>query len=130
MGRLPARHISFMEPNQGVGFQVAAAGDVNGDGFADVMIGAQHVDLTNPIHADGGETYIVYGSALGANGNLTAVSLNGQNGFRIEGIATGDESGQALGGNADVNGDGFDDMIIGAHAANSGAGQAYLVLGS
>ena len=60
--------------------------------------------------------------------------LNGSNGFAINGIAADDRSGRSVSSAGDVNGDGFDDLIIGARSADpngiSRAGQSYVVFGS
>ena len=59
-------------------------------------------------------------------------SLDGTTGFRLDGTAATDVSGRAVSGAGDVNGDGFDDLIVGADLAdpngNSGAGSSYIVL--
>ena len=114
------------------GFSVSSAGDVNGDGYDDLIIGAW---LADPNGGSSGETYIVYGgaSAPGTDGVLDLSALNGTNGFILTGIDAGDESGISVSSAGDVNGDGYDDLIIGAWAADpngdSSAGETYLVYG-
>jgi len=91
------------------GYSVAGAGDVNGDGYA-------------------GETYVVFGAAGGWGATFDLASLNGANGFRLDGIDAGDWSGYSVAGAGDVNGDGFDDVIVGAMRAD--AGETYVVFGA
>ena len=110
------------------GFSVSSAGDVNGDGYGDLIIGAGGAD---PNGNGSGETYLVYGgaSAPGRDGMLDLSMLNGTNGFILTGIDTGDRSGRSISSAGDVNGDGYDDLIIGANRADNYAGEAYLVYG-
>ena len=114
------------------GRSVSLAGDVNGDGYDDLIIGALFAD---PNGNNSGETYVVYGgaSALGTNGMLDLSALDGTNGFILNGIDAGDFSGFSVSSAGDVNGDGYDDLIIGADRANSGgntnAGETYVVYG-
>jgi hypothetical protein len=111
------------------GFSVSDAGDVNGDGFGDLIIGALAAD---PNGEASGASYVVFGKASGFAANLNLLTLNGSDGFKVSGVAPHDYSGWSVSGAGDINGDGFDDLIIGARAAdpngfNSGA--AYLVFG-
>ncbi|WP_206818622.1 Calx-beta domain-containing protein, partial [Chroococcus sp. FPU101] len=102
---------------------VSNAGDVNGDGFDDLIVGSHHVD-TNGIY-DVGKSYVVFGKSGGFSANINLLTLNGTNGFAINGINAGDQSGYSVSSAGDVNGDGFDDLIIGAY----GAAQSYVVFG-
>ena len=108
------------------GFSVSSAGDVNGDGYDDLIIGANRAD---PNGESSGETYVVYGGATGADLVLDRATLNGTNGFTLTGIDAGDQSGFSVSSAGDVNGDGYDDLIIGANSADSQAGATYIVYG-
>jgi len=111
------------------GFSVAAAGDVNGDGLADILIGAY---LANPNGSFSGSTYLVFGRSDGFAASLNLAALTGTNGFRLDGVAADDRSGLSATGAGDVNGDGFDDLIIGASRADvngDNSGAAYVVYG-
>ena len=103
------------------GFSVSSAGDVNGDGFDDLIIGAPNADPNRKSGA--GQSYVVFGrpdtyddgvlvNAFGAMVELS--DLDGSNGFTINGIDVGDESGYSVSSAGDVNGDGIEDLIIGA----------------
>jgi Ca2+-binding RTX toxin-like protein len=113
------------------GRTVSSAGDVNGDGFDDLIIGAYRADPRGD--SDTGESYVVFGKSGGFGSALDLSTLNGTTGFRIDGINVGDLSGVSVSSVGDVNGDGFDDLIIGAFAADpggdSGAGESYVVFG-
>ena len=115
------------------GFSVSSAGDVNGDGYDDLIIGAFRADQNGGSTA--GETYVVYGgaSAPGMNGMLELSALDGGNGFILNGVDANDESGFSVSSAGDVNGDGYDDLIIGAHEAdlggNNSVGETYVVYG-
>jgi len=114
------------------GTSVSSAGDVNGDGFDDLIIGAISADPNGITNA--GQSYVVFGSNIGFGAGLDLSTLNGSNGFAINGIAAYDSSGTSVSSAGDVNGDGFDDLIIGAEGADpngmSFAGQSYVVFGS
>ncbi|MEG3960584.1 cadherin-like domain-containing protein, partial [Microcoleus sp. herbarium2] len=114
------------------GRSVSSAGDVNGDGFDDLIIGAFLADPNGISYA--GQSYVVFGSNSGFGTSLNLSALNGSNGFAINGIAADDESGSSVSSAGDVNGDGFDDLIIAANRASpngiSYAGQSYVVFGS
>ncbi len=112
------------------GFSVAAAGDLNGDGFSDVIIGA----WGNDVGADqSGAAYVVYGKANGFGTiDLDDIAAGSNDGVKIAGVAAIDSLGVSVSGAGDVNGDGFADIIIGADGQSDGgqfAGSAYVVFG-
>ncbi len=119
------------EMNDNSGRSVASAGDVNGDGYDDILIGAPFSDLGGDTSV--GKTYVVFGKATGFAATLGLSALNGSNGFRIDGIDTSDLSGTSVISAGDVNGDGFDDILIGAYGGDPGgdsnAGESYVVFG-
>jgi hypothetical protein len=111
--------------NDKSGHSVASAGDVNGDGFADLIIGAPGADPYNS-----GTSYVMFGKASGFTAKIDLSSLNGSNGFRLDGVSAGDFSGQSVAGAGDVNGDGFADVIVGAATAGANySGASYVVFG-
>ncbi|NKB55076.1 MAG: hypothetical protein GKS00_01960 [Alphaproteobacteria bacterium] len=107
------------------GWSVSSAGDVNGDGFDDLMVGAPR---SNDGGSDGGEAYVVFGKASGF-GTIDLTTLSAEGGFVIRGGGSGDRAGLSVSSAGDVNGDGFDDLIVGAPDAGDG-GAAYVVFGT
>ena len=112
------------------GRAVSTAGDVNGDGIDDLLIGAPDAD---PNGERSGASYVVFGGAgVGNGGNLELSALDGTSGFRLSGVAEGDNSGNAVSTAGDVNGDGVDDLLIGAVGADPNgddSGASYVVFG-
>ena len=115
-----------------LGYSVSAAGDINGDGIDDLIVGALFADANGNNYA--GRSYVVFGSDIGLPNPLNLSSLNGLNGFVLNGEAFNDDSGRSVSNAGDINGDGIDDLIIGADDAepngNSRAGRSYVVFGS
>jgi hypothetical protein len=107
-----------------LGTSVAGAGDVNGDGYADVIVGAEAYDAG---HVDEGAAFVFLGGAVGV-GDGTPATASAQ----IE----SDQAGALLAhvaGAGDVNGDGFADVIVGAEeydAGQTGEGAAFVFLGN
>jgi Ca2+-binding RTX toxin-like protein len=111
------------------GRTVASAGDVNGDGYDDIIIGAPSAD---PNGLTSGAAYVVFGRAGGLPASLDLADLDGTNGFRINGAGTYDRIGWSVASAGDVNGDGYDDLVIGAPFADPygvAAGTSYVVFG-
>ena len=123
--------LSSENVNDNTGRSVASAGDVNGDGIEDLIVGA-HFASGNGIPGQAGASYVVFGKTTLFSANINLAALNGTTGFKIGGAQGEDQSGISVAGAGDVNGDGFDDLIVGAefadpHGAASGA--AYVVFG-
>jgi hypothetical protein len=101
--------------NLGFGSALAGAGDVDGDGYADVVIGAPHADLST------GRVYLYRGGpdGLAATPTKTLVGPDGQMGV----------FGQTLAAGLDVNGDGYADVVVGAPGGGSAPGRVHVFLG-
>ena len=105
------------------GQPVAAAGDVNGDGYDDLLVGACWND---DLGSNAGAAYLYLGAASG-------VDLSSETKLSASDGDAGDYFGCALAGVGDVDGDGYDDLVMGAYGDDdlgSNAGAAYVLLGS
>jgi hypothetical protein len=108
------------------GSVATTAGDINGDGYADIVIGASNYSNGQ---ADEGSAFIYYGSASGLGSNGTPNNAN----WMSEGDQAGAYFGYSVSTAGDVNGDGYADMIIGAREYDSGLtdeGKAFVYHGS
>ena len=126
--------ISGEERGDFAGLSVSAAGDVNNDGYDDLLVGATGVSTNGKVGNFNitGAAYVVFGKASGYTANLNLSTLNGANGFQLFGIVEGDGAGYSVSSAGDINGDGFDDVIVGASGANApgtNSGAAYVVFG-
>jgi hypothetical protein len=102
-----------------LGYSVSGAGDVNGDGYADVIVGAYKAD---PNGDRSGAAYVIFGMKDGfATVDLASFS-SGLLGFIIWGAAASDYLGCSVSGAGDMNNDGYSDVIVGAYGADSLAG--------
>ena len=112
-----------------VGNSVSGAGDINGDGIADVIIGAPKAD---PNGDASGAAYVVFGSDQPLPHPLLLVNLNGNNGFAMAGAGADSRAGWSVSGAGDISNDGTDDIAIGAALADANgqeSGVGYVVFG-
>jgi len=122
---LPTERIDLSNPDGATalfGASVASAGDVNGDGYADFLIGAEGEST------GAGATHLYLGAAIPSE-----TMWNGPSSNRItlaNPDATGTRFGASVASAGDVNGDGFADFLIGAHGTGALGGAAHLYLGS
>jgi len=106
------------------GQDVAGIGDVNDDGVDDLLIGAFNA---NPNGNRSGQAYVVFGSSTGfAGSSVDLSSLDGTNGYIIDGQSMFNRVGYSLSTAGDFNGDGIDDFLVGA----PGEYATYLVFGT
>src|SRR5207248_7639760 len=103
------------------GNEVAATGDMNGDGRSDVVVGAPE---TNAGGSESGSAYVVFGSSSSATADLASL---GTRGYQVNGPGDRYFAGDAVAGGCDVNGDGRPDTLVGAFGRSLWTGSAYAV---
>ncbi|EDY37123.1 FG-GAP repeat domain protein, partial [Cyanobium sp. PCC 7001] len=112
------------------GWSVAGAGDVNGDGLADLLVGSYGNDANGN---NSGRSYVVFGKSDNNNPVDLATLAGSTRGFVINGESDYDVSGRSVASAGDVNGDGLSDLIIGAYASDSNgvaSGRSYVIFGT
>ena len=110
-GGISASANTLLEANQGgsrFGFSVAGAGDVNGDGYADVIVGAIGFDNGQ---TDEGAAFVYHGGAGGISASAKTLLESNQANAQL---------GRSVAGAGDVNGDGYADVIVGANYYDNG----------
>ena len=107
------------------GWSMSSIADMNGDGRAEILVGAPGNDAGG---AEAGAAYVTWGKATGTTVQLNTVAA-GTGGFRIQGAAAGDQIGKALAGLGDQNGDGRAEILVGSATAGGGAGAVWVVDG-
>ncbi len=132
-------HIDGANAYDRAGFVIDGAGDINGDGVDDIVVGSFFADTSN---IDAGRAWVVFGTTeFGqgtagdplASGRFDLASVNGDDGFVIDGVATLDGTGFSVSRAGNINGDAFDDLLIGSYLADGGGsnrGEAYVVFGT
>jgi len=124
---LATSHAWMAEPSQQLahfGHSVACAGDVNGDGYGDVIVGARLFDSGQWNEQDHGGTFLYFGSPTGPATSPDWWAVSNQSGAYF---------GYSVASAGDVNADGFSDVIVGSPRHSNGEydeGRAYVYLGS
>jgi hypothetical protein len=124
----PGFRILGVLPQTWTGSDFSGAGDINGDGLNDMVIGVQRASPSDVEEA--GEAVVIFGKS-----DTTTVDLFslGAQGFRIEGNLPFDRLGVSVSGVGDMNGDGLAEVAVGISAADPGsasyAGESYVVFG-
>lgn len=122
LGTKHAFQIAGGVPSIYSGSSVSGLGDINNDGYDDIIIGAPYAN------SNAGQSFIIYGNKTNS-GDLNLLVI-GPYGVTIDGAQAGDQSGCSVSGVGDINHDGYDDMLIGAWQADDTKGSSYMLYGS
>ena len=111
------------------GYSVGGGGDINGDGFADLIVGAPEANVPSESFSSNGQSYVIFGSP-----SLPGqIDLETHADVTLVGSRNDAQSGLSVSHAGDVNGDGFDDVIVGSPAGTRGVSSlpnaAHIVFG-
>ena len=102
--------IPGIDPSSQFGAETKFIGDINNDGFEDIGIGVNNADINGLSLA--GAAYIIFGTNTAFSDSFDINTLDGTNGFAVQGLVGSKRMGSSIEGVGDINGDGIDDLII------------------
>mmetsp|Transcript_27875 Transcript_27875/g.30457 ORF Transcript_27875/g.30457 Transcript_27875/m.30457 type:complete len:1314 (+) Transcript_27875:27-3968(+) len=116
------------EANDYTGYSLSNAGDINGDGIDDLLIGAYYASRNGKTY--NGLAYVIYGSTKTFPQQIDLFSLTSAQGFRIIGANSNSWAGSSVSNARDFNHDGINDILIGAYLdGDRNQGITYLIFG-
>ncbi|WP_206604248.1 HYR domain-containing protein [Aquimarina sediminis] len=110
------------------GYAVSSAGDLNGDGISDIMIGDPY--RHSPHGRENGHTYIIFGKNTGFSADFKLSTLDGTNGFTIVGASNYENAGYDIDTVGDINNDSFTDIALTTAGSGGGSGKCYILYGT